>query len=94
MTDFNIPASLLDENLPHSIRQMDLAEKERLARDIRQTIIQVVAKKRRTFGTLPRSCGTDACASFRFQSFPRPHHLGRRASMLSMETAHKKSERF
>lgn len=44
MTDFNIPASLLDENLPHSIRQMDLAEKERLARDIRQTIIQVVAK--------------------------------------------------
>lgn len=44
MTDFNIPESLLDENLPHSIQSMTLEEKGKLARDLRQTIIQVVAK--------------------------------------------------
>lgn len=44
MNDFNIPESLLDENLPYSIQRMSLEEKGRLARDIRKTIIQVVAK--------------------------------------------------
>lgn len=44
MNDFNIPESLLDENLPYSIQCMSLEEKGKLARDIRQTIIQVVAK--------------------------------------------------
>lgn len=44
MNDFNIPESLLDENLPYSIQRMNLEEKGKLARDIRQTIIQVVAK--------------------------------------------------
>lgn len=44
MNDFNISESLLDENLPYSIQRMSLEEKGRLARDIRKTIIQVVAK--------------------------------------------------
>lgn len=44
MSDFNIPESLLDDNLPYSIQSMSLEEKGKLARDIRQTIIQVVAK--------------------------------------------------
>lgn len=44
MTDFTLPKSLQDKNLPHSIKDMNLEEKEQLACDIRQTIIQVVAK--------------------------------------------------
>lgn len=44
MTDFTLPQSLQDENLPHSIKNLSLEEKEQLAHDIRQTIIQVVAK--------------------------------------------------
>lgn len=44
MTDFTLPKSLQDENLPHSIKNLTLEEKKQLAHDIRQTIIQVVAK--------------------------------------------------
>ncbi len=44
MTDFTLPKSLQDENLPYSIKNLTLDEKKQLAFDVRQTIIQVVAK--------------------------------------------------
>ncbi len=44
MNNYKIPDSLLDENLPHSIQAMSIEQKKQLAKDIRETIIQVVAK--------------------------------------------------